>query len=123
MENGKFQKAAIALVLAIAVLFLLANYATAPEQSQVEFGEINYVYDGDTFEVKTETGELKTVRIIGADTPELQGPYRDKECYGPEASKFAQENFLGKKVYYLLRFEPYIFLQEYQIKYNLQFFL
>lgn len=92
------QKALTAFALTVLALILLANYAMAPAQNTAEFGEINFVYDGDTYRVKTSAGKLKTVRIIGADSPEVQSPYRDEQCFGPEASEFARENFLGKRV-------------------------
>jgi micrococcal nuclease len=41
------------------------------------------VVDGDT--VRIEGGTL--VRLIGIDTPEVSGPYRDEECFGREASR------------------------------------
>ncbi|MCJ7437860.1 MAG: thermonuclease family protein [Acidimicrobiia bacterium] len=41
------------------------------------------VVDGDT--IRVDGGAL--VRLIGIDTPEVSGPYRDEECFGREASR------------------------------------
>ena len=43
------------------------------------------VIDGDTIRVLAEQREL-TVRLIGIDTPEKEGPYTQLECYGEEAT-------------------------------------
>lgn len=42
--------------------------------------------DGDTVRVRLAAGGEATVRLIGIDTPEASGPYRDQECFGAEAS-------------------------------------
>ena len=44
-----------------------------------------YVDDGDTIIVRTPTGK-ETVRLLGADTPEVKDPRKPVQCYGPEAS-------------------------------------
>jgi len=38
------------------------------------------------------------VRIVGINTPETNGPYRGKECFGEEASKKAKEILWGKNI-------------------------
>lgn len=45
------------------------------------------VIDGDTIEVAGST----RVRLIGIDTPETVHPGRPVECFGPEATRYAQE--------------------------------
>lgn len=47
---------------------------------------VDHVIDGDT--LKTTSGER--VRLIGINTPEVDGPYRDSECGGSEASTFTK---------------------------------
>lgn len=47
---------------------------------------VTRVIDGDTF----VTSEGETVRVIGIDTPETKHPSKPVECYGPEASRFAE---------------------------------
>ena len=55
---------------------------------------IERVIDGDTIE--TNRGE--TVRVIGIDTPETKHPSKPIECYGPEASAYAERVLLGREV-------------------------
>lgn len=45
--------------------------------------------DGDTFEARVG-GELLDVRLIGIDAPESVSPTEPVECFGPEASAFAE---------------------------------
>lgn len=45
------------------------------------------VTDGDTIEVRLD-GRLEAVRMVGIDAEEAGGPYRDVECFGPEATDF-----------------------------------
>lgn len=47
-----------------------------------EIGVVDVV-DGDT--IRIDGGAL--VRLIGIDTPESSGPYRDEECFGREATE------------------------------------
>lgn len=51
---------------------------------------IKEVIDGDTVVVQN-TLETTTVRLIGINTPETSGPYRQEECYGKEASEYLKE--------------------------------
>lgn len=43
------------------------------------------VLDGDTFEIVTGDG-LKTIRMLGIDTPETVDPRKPVQCFGKEAS-------------------------------------
>jgi len=52
------------------------------------------VIDGDTVEI--DNGEI--VRVIGIDTPETKHPSKPIECYGPEASAYAERTLLGRHV-------------------------
>lgn len=45
------------------------------------------VNDGDTIEVWVDN-RAERVRLVGIDTHEVSGGYRQEECYGPEASRF-----------------------------------
>jgi micrococcal nuclease len=47
---------------------------------------VSRVVDGDT--IRIDGGQL--VRLIGVDTPEVQGPYRDAECFGEQASQHTE---------------------------------
>lgn len=55
------------------------------------------VVDGDTIRVDYY-GKEELVRLIGIDTPEVDGPYTEKECYGDESSAFAKEKLTGQWV-------------------------
>jgi|GEM_PF-3336945 len=54
------------------------------------------VIDGDTIKARLGTGKRETIRIIGIDAPEKDGPYTEYECYGREASdalaEFLEQN-------------------------------
>lgn len=52
------------------------------------------VVDGDT--VKLDDG--RTVRVLGIDTPETKRPGVRVQCYGPEATAFAQATLEGQRV-------------------------
>lgn len=64
-------------------------------------GEINSlvtrVIDGDTIEVNLN-GQLKTIRLLGLDTPESVDPRQPVECFGKEASNKTKSLVEGKIV-------------------------
>ena len=64
--------------------------------------QVSRVIDGDTVEV-SRGGRALTIRLIGIDTPETVHPTEPIECYGPEASRFAQRQLTGRSV--LLEFD------------------
>jgi micrococcal nuclease len=53
------------------------------------------VVDGDTVKVRTAAGTALTIRVLGIDTPEVYGGV---ECWGPEASAFAEQTLAGQTV-------------------------
>jgi micrococcal nuclease len=55
------------------------------------------VVDGDTIHVDLG-GEDVTIRLIGIDTPEVEGPFTDRECFGAMASRHAHEALDGSTV-------------------------
>lgn len=59
--------------------------------------QITDVVDGDTIKADID-GTVKTIRLIGIDTPETVDPDSDIQCYGPEASSKAKELLNGKSV-------------------------
>lgn len=64
----------------------------------VETGwRVRKVVDGDTIRVVRNGQELK-VRLIGIDSPESVKPNSPIECYGPQASGFAQDRLAGATV-------------------------
>ncbi len=68
-------------------------------------GTVERVVDGDTVRVLVDgQREDISVRLIGIDTPETVAPGRPVECFGPEASAFAEQVLDGARV--LLEFDP-----------------
>lgn len=72
-------------------LVVLASGCTPMEGTSLDGATVSRVVDGDTIE--TETGER--VRVLGIDTPEVYG---GKECWGPEASQWAEGLLEGEVV-------------------------
>lgn len=60
--------------------------------------EVVSVIDGDTINVKIDE-DIKTVRVIGINTPETVDPRKPVECFGKEASSKAKEILSSQKVY------------------------
>jgi micrococcal nuclease len=63
-----------------------------------EEATVERVVDGDTFELAEPVNGADTVRLIGADAPEIVDPDRDPEPYGEEASEFTKESLEGEEV-------------------------
>jgi micrococcal nuclease len=57
--------------------------------------EVVDVVDGDTVKVRTAAGAALTIRVLGIDTPEVFGGV---ECWGPEASQFAERTLADQRV-------------------------
>lgn len=96
----------LALIIALFVLVFGGHevYKSAPkadvvgnfDESHVEVVE---VVDGDTYKVQDPTTKvIKTVRIIGADTPETKAPRKPVQYYGKEASDYAHQLLLHRFV-------------------------
>jgi micrococcal nuclease len=62
---------------------------------------VDSVVDGDTVKLtKPNDDWWESYRIIGIQAPEMDGPYTDEECYGPEAKVFLTELLpKGSEVY------------------------
>ena len=56
---------------------------------------VSRIVDGDTVDVRRGRRTL-TLRLIGIDTPETVHPTEPVECFGPEATQFAQRRLLGE---------------------------
>ncbi|GHT02335.1 hypothetical protein AGMMS50276_32200 [Synergistales bacterium] len=61
-------------------------------------GRVTRVVDGDTVHVAV-SGEDRTVRLIGVDTPETVHPKKPAQPYGKEASDFTKKSLTGKTVW------------------------
>jgi micrococcal nuclease len=55
------------------------------------------VVDGDTIHVDL-LGDEVTIRIIGIDTPEKDGPYTQQECFGDESTHYTEDALGGRDV-------------------------
>lgn len=62
---------------------------TPPPAALVANATLLWVIDGDTIDA-TVDGRRQRVRLIGIDTPETKKENTPVECYGPEATAFAQ---------------------------------
>lgn len=72
------------------------NLSNVPAEAS-EQGTVSRVVDGDTVKVVL-SGEEKTVRLIGINTPETVDPQKPVECYGKEASDYAKTLLTGQTV-------------------------
>ena len=59
-------------------------------------GTVTRIVDGDTIHVDLD-GRDTTIRIIGIDTPEKDGPYTDEECFGQEATRYTEQALAGQR--------------------------
>jgi len=86
-------------------LFLLALLAgacaaqgsVAPDSPQLVPARVIRVVDGDTSHVDLDGSDV-TIRLIGIDTPEVDGPFTESECFGKAASHYAHELLEGREV-------------------------
>jgi micrococcal nuclease len=72
--------------------------AAGPAGALTEVVVLERIVDGDTV-VLTDG---RTVRITGIDTPETKHPEIGVECYGPEATRYAEDVLAGAEI----RLEP-----------------
>jgi micrococcal nuclease len=121
--NSQLLRIARVLALVAFAIALLQPAALARSSSQVETPEdenpmyhgalpwelpddaermiIHSVTDGDTVRLTYPNNDwYYNTRIIGIQAPEMDGPWTDKECYGPEAKEFLTELLpVGSEVY------------------------
>jgi micrococcal nuclease len=69
----------------------------------VAVGRVSEVVDGDTVHVFAH-GIDYDVRVLGIDTPETKDPRKPVQCWGPQASRFAEQHLAGERV--TLRSDP-----------------
>ena len=82
------------IFIAIVIWFTIENINTSltkNEYSQkISEYEVIKVIDGDTVSINI-SGEKKTLRLVGVDTPETVHPNKPVECFGIEASNYTKE--------------------------------
>ena len=88
-QRGNSIKGEFPLYTILLTLLLLASPALAGDSWQAE---VTRVYDGDTIQVRRESGELVKVRLWGVDCNENRNPR------GPEAARFTWALVLGRTV-------------------------
>ena len=95
-------------ILSLFVLFALTLTLVTPANAKGKVGtavcgekaKITKVIDGDTYWVKTTSGDKFKVRLIGVDTPESVNPNSSKNTtWGKKISKWAKKHLKGKKVF------------------------
>ena len=87
-ETFRPVRPAVVAVLATTVPALALNVAPAVTAAPT-FYPVVKVVDGDTIKVLRD-GVTTTVRLIGADTPEVVDPRKPVQCFGSEASAEAK---------------------------------
>ena len=98
LEDSKYINQAVSLVNDnISKIDFSQLFSSSSEEILVDYYIVEKVVDGDTIKVKMD-GELKTIRLIGLDTPEVVDPRKTVECFGQEASNKAKEILNGQKV-------------------------
>lgn len=77
------------------VLFLLFSFATNGYAGDLAF--CRNIADGDTLFVKINNRD-ETIRLLGIDTPEIEGKYVNAEFFGIEASEYTGKLAIRKKI-------------------------
>lgn len=113
LKTIPISKSLFLLLLMIVINLLVAcNPITNPENIPIptlsdgdhrQEGVVEYVIDGDTFDVKLHNGKTERVRAILVDTPESchksSPPDCEAEPYASEATDFTRELLNGKTVH------------------------
>ena len=76
------------LISMFIIVFLIFEFTVFASNNKVEVSFYKKV-DGDTAKFKLD-GAVITVRFLGINTPEAEGPYREEETYGKEASAYTE---------------------------------
>jgi micrococcal nuclease len=71
--------------------------AGTPSAGDFVDARVMRVVDGDTIHVDLD-GVDATIRLIGIDTPEKEGPYTHEECFGREASAYTERALAGREI-------------------------
>lgn len=95
--------AAVVLVGGVAAALPLAHFVswgaeqpyTGSKHPNVSY-VVERVTDGDTIVVQQGTAQPITVRALGMDAPEIHDPHGAVQCFGPEASAYADRT-LGRQ--------------------------
>lgn len=78
------------------IAYLLSLWLTFSPVPQGLYRVVKIV-DGDTIKVSIDN-KIKTIRMIGVDTPETVDPRRKVGCFGREASDFTKKTLSNQNV-------------------------
>lgn len=87
----------VVLLVVVALVVLRPWEGAEDEGSASTVALVTRVVDGDTVEARIG-GEVEDVRLIGVDTPETVKPGEPVQCFGPQASRFANRLLEGRRV-------------------------
>jgi micrococcal nuclease len=93
------KRARVLAALALACLLLPgsvrpAAFPLSSSEPESLTGTVSYVYDGDTIKVRLDSGEEKSVRLIGVDSPELDDVHESVRL-----SAFLAQRFVHSRLY------------------------
>jgi len=77
-------------LLLFAYALLLSSCSTDSLATSPNSATMKRVVDGDTIDIEIG-GNTERVRLIGINTPETKHPTKGVECFGPEASAYAEQ--------------------------------
>jgi micrococcal nuclease len=88
------------LIFLIVAFLALRSGQIRKQQTEPPFlkGEVIAVLDGDTIKVRLQGGGIKTVRLLGIDTPELSDPRDDVRWLASVAKRYTFWKLYRKKV-------------------------
>ena len=92
---AEIQKAKQVKVIALTIFLCITGLSAVRGR---DWGKVTAVYDGDTIQVRLDTGESEKVRLIGIDTPEM-GDEREMVRFQAETAKrFTYYTIYGEKI-------------------------
>ena len=92
---AEIQKAKQVKVIALTIFLCITGLSAVRGR---DWGKVTSVYDGDTIQVRLDTGESEKVRLIGIDTPEM-GDEREMVRFQAETAKrFTYYTIYGEKI-------------------------
>lgn len=99
MQNKKVLSEILFGLLAVLISLLGVNlYQSQPYPEEVKEVKVEEVIDGDTIRVRDiQNDEIFTVRYLGIDTPELDGPDYES-CFSSQAEEKNEDLILDQKL-------------------------
>ncbi|WP_156425224.1 thermonuclease family protein [Mycobacterium sp. GA-1285] len=95
----KITRCRLAAALAGVVIAIIGLPCVAAQADPVTTtAEVLRVVDGDTIDIRDDVRGRLRIRALGIDTPETKKPGTPVECWGPEATRFAESNLLGQRI-------------------------